>query len=827
MNSLLKDLAFTIRGLSRSPGFTLAAVLSLMIGIGANTTIFSVTSALLFRPLPYKDADRLAILWNRSPGLNITQDWFSTAQYFDIKNGSKSFEDVAIAIGGVENLTGEGEPERIGAIHVSSNLLTMLGARAATGRLLKAEDDVPGGAGIAILGYGTWQRRYGGDPRVVGRSITLNGKSFQIAGVLARSFSLPREVMPTLDGAEDAEILLPLPLNASAPSARGHEDYNIVARLRPGVSAKQAQAEMDTLTAKLRHDFPDLYPPNGGLTFGVVPLLEQVVGDVRLPLRILSGAVGLVLLIACVNVANLLLSRALARQKEIAIRAALGASGKRLLQQLLTESVLLALIGGALGIAFAAASLQLVRVLGGKQIPRLHDIEINSQVLLFTVALSVLAGIVFGLVPALKVCRRDVQSNLQDASRGASGANAVWGRGNNLRKLLVMSELALSVIVLICAGLLIKSFMRLQKVSPGFNANGVLTLELTMSGRNYEKRENVIQAYSQLWDRLEHLPGVSAVGGVSHLPLSQMFAWGPITVEGRVPAAGESFINADIRITGGDYFQAMQIPLLSGRPFNDADAMDTPHVAIVDEFMAEQMWPGKRPHENEAMGKRFRFGGSNDKSPWITVVGIVGRVKQYALDSDSRIAYYVPQKQYPVRAMNLVIRSQSDPAMLSSAAANAIHQMDRDLPLYNVLTMQQRLASSLAQRRFSMALISFFALFALALASVGTYGVISYLVTQGTREIGIRMALGSTRPGIIRLILRRGMLIACMGVGIGTVIALGGTRFMRSLLFGVNAADPLTYAVIAVLLILVTLLAISIPARRASQTDPMICLRSE
>jgi predicted permease len=822
MDSLLKDLAYAVRAFAKTPGFTLAAVLSLMVGIGANTTIFSVTSALLFRPLPYKDADRLVILWNRSPGLNITQDWFSTAQYFDIKNGSQSFDDVAIAIGGLENLTSDGEPERIGAIHVSSNLLTMLGANAAAGRLLKAEDDVPGGAGIAILGFGTWQRRFGGDAKVIGRSLTLNGKNYQIAGVLARSFSLPREVMPTLNGAEDAEILLPLPMDAKAPSFRGREDYNIVARLKPGVSARQAQVEMDILTAKLRQQFPDLYPPNGGLTFGVVPLLEQVVGDVRLPLRILSGAVGLVLLIACVNVANLLLSRALARQKEIAIRAALGASRKRLLQQLLTESVLLAVVGGTLGILFAAASLQFVRVLGGNQIPRLYEIGINAVVLLFTLVLSVFAGIIFGLVPALKVCRRDVQSNLQEASRGSSGASSVWGRGNNLRKLLVIAELALSVMVLIGAGLLIRSFLQLQKVSPGFNPNGVLTMELTMSGRNYEKRENVVQTYSQLWDRLEHLPGVSAAGGVSHLPLSQMFAWGPITVEGRAPAAGESFINADIRITGGNYFQAMQIPLLRGRLFQNTDTADAPHVAVVDEFMAREMWP-----ERDAIGKRFRFGGTNDKTPWITVIGIVGRVKQYTLDSDSRIAYYVPEKQYPVRAMNVVIRSQSDPANLSAAAANSIHQMDRELPLYNVLTMRQRMAASMAQRRFSMTLISFFAFFALALATVGTYGVISYLVTQGTREIGIRMALGSTRSGIIQLILRRGMLVSSTGVAAGALLALAGTRFMKSLLFGVNASDPLTYVFITVLLILVTLLAISIPARRAAQTDPMVSLRTE
>ncbi|HEX7286020.1 MAG TPA: ABC transporter permease, partial [Candidatus Angelobacter sp.] len=609
MNTLLHDVAYALRGFGKDRSFTLAAVLSLTLGIGANTAIFSIINALLLRPLPYKDADRLAILWNRSPGLNIAQDWFSTAQYFDIKTSGRSFEDVAIAIGGVENLTGNGEPERVGAIHVSSNLLPMLGARAAHGRLFTPQEDAPGGAGTAVVGYGTFMRRYGGDPRVVGRSLTINGKSYEIVGVLPRSFSLPREVMPTLNGAEEAEVLLPLPMAADAASNRDHEDYNIVARLRPGISAAQAQAEMDTLTARLRREHPDLYPPNGGLTFGVVPLLEQVVGDVRKPLWILLGAVVLVLLIACANVANLLLARALTRQKEIAIRAALGAGRTRLIRQLLTESLVLALCGGTLGTLFAAASIKLVGALGAKQIPRLHEIAINGPVLAFTLLLSVLTGLVFGLAPALRLSRRDVQSNLQAAARGASAVNSVWGRGHNLNKLLVVAELALAVLPLIAAGLLIRSFARLQDVSPGFDPHNVLTLELTMSGRRYAERPVVLETYRQLWERLEHLPGVSAAGGVSHLPLSQMFAWGPITVEGRALAPGESFINADIRIVAGHYFEAMQIPLRSGRLFNDHDTADSPRVAIVDDSMAQQLWPGQ-----DALGKRFHFGGANDKS---------------------------------------------------------------------------------------------------------------------------------------------------------------------------------------------------------------------
>jgi predicted permease len=823
MSILLPDVRHALRSLAAAPAFALAATLSLAVGIGANTTVVSIVDGLLLRALPYQAAERLVILWNRSPGLDITEDWFSTAQYFDIKNGHHGFEQVAIAIGGNYNLTGWGEPERVGTIRVSSSLLPMLGQRAALGRLFVPDEDLPGRTATAVLSYGTWARRFGSDPGVLGKKIMLNGVPYEVVGVMPRSFSLPREVMPTLDGAEQAEILLPLPLPVNAAQNRDHEDYNVVGKLKPGVSVRQAQAEMDTITARLRHDFPEQYPPNGGLTFGIVPLLEQVVGNVRRTLYLLLGAVGFVLLIACVNVANLQLSRAVARQKEIAVRSALGATRARIVRQLLTESLLLALAGGGLGIVLAGLALQSVRLFGPQSVPRVNDVGIGLVPLAFTFVSSVVSAILFGLAPALQVSRLDVQTTLKDTGHTAAGVSAIWGRGNNLRRWLVIAEIALCTMLLIGAGLLIRSFDRVRDVNPGFNPRNVLTLELTMTGERYKDKQAVLAAYHELWQRMESLPGVTAAGAVTSLPLSQMFAWGPISVEGRVPPPGENFINADVRMVGGRYFQAMEIPLRAGRLFHDEDTADRPRVAIVDDYMAQQLWPGQDP-----IGKRFHNGGiSETSSPWITVIGVVGRVKQYTLDSDSRIAFYLPQTQYPTRAMNVVMRSNNDPVVLAGAVKQQIHELNPDLPLYNLSTMQERFDKSLARRRFIMLVLGTFAAISLGLAMIGIYGLISYLVGQGSREVGIRLALGAAPANILKLIVRGGMTLALWGVGVGLAGAVAMGRLMRSLLFGVGTTDVATFVAVSVLLVCIALIASYIPARRASQIDPCTSLRCE
>jgi predicted permease len=809
------------RTFASTPGVTAAAVLSLAIGIGANTALFSVANALLFRPLPYADADRLVILWNRSPGLNIAEDWFSTAQFCDIKTGHRGFEDLAIAIGANYNLTGSGDPERVGVIRVSSNLLPMLGARAAYGRLFTADED-SGQPATAVLSYGTWTRRYANDPAVVGRPVTLNGQGYQIIGVLPESFALPREVLPTLGVAEDGEIFLPLPLAANAATIRTREDYNILGKLARGVTVAQAQSEMDAITARLRRDFPDNYPPNGGLTFSIVPLLEQVVGSVRRPVLMLLGAVGFVLLIACANVANLLLSRAVARRREMAVRAALGASRARIIGQLLTESLMLALGGGLLGIVLAGAGVAWVHFVQPADVPRLYAIGIDGRVLLFTAVVSIVSGLLFGLAPALGTGRIDLHATLKDAGRGSAGAGAVWGRGQLMRRLLVIAELALAVMLLVGAGLLVRSFAHLQTVAPGFNAGGVLTLELTMSGQKYANGGLVLEMYQRLWERLDALPGVTSSGGVTSLPLSQYFAWGPITVEGRAPAPGEAFLNADERVAAGRYFETMQIPLVRGRLFTDEDRAPGQRVIIVDEFLAREIWPGQDP-----IGKRVRLGDAKSEAPWQTVVGVVGRVKQYSLETDGRIALYMPHRQAPSRALYVVVRTNRDPAALSSSVSQAIHELDPDLPLYHLTSMSERVKGSLARQRFLMLLLSVFAGVAMVLAAIGIYSVMAYLVSQGTREIGIRIALGATPRGILGLVLRQGATVVAAGLGAGLLGAAALAGLVRSLLFEVRGTDPITFLAVAGSLGAVALLATYIPAQRAARIDPIHSLRND
>ncbi|HSA57421.1 MAG TPA: ABC transporter permease [Gemmatimonadaceae bacterium] len=822
MPTLVQDIRYAVRTFRATPGFALVALLSLAIGIGANTAVFSVANALLLRPLPYADPDRLAILWNRSPGLDIAEDWFSTAQYFDIRDNNTTFEDLAIALGSTVNLTGDGaEAERIGVIRVSSNLLSLLGARPLLGRFFASEDDMPGRAATAVLGFGTWARRYGADSGVIGRTMYLNGQPAEIIGVLPSGFSLPREVLPTLGVAEDGEILLPLPLAANAAQFRGREDYNILARLRRGATVGQAQAEMDVLTARLRRDHPNVYPPNGGLTFSVVPLLDQVVGDVRRAVLILSGAVALVLLVACANVANLMLARALGRQREMTIRAAMGATRWRVARQLLTESLLLSAAGGMAGILFAFAGITWIQALRPPNVPRLGDIAITVEVLGFTLVVCVVAAVLFGLAPAIGAGRLDLQASLRNDTR--VGGHGLLGRGSRMRRLLVAAELALSLVLLVGAGLLLRSFAQLQRVPPGFTPEGVVTFELSLVGTKYPNGPAAQDAFRQLWARFDALPGAVASGGITSLPLSGYFAWGPITIEGHVPPGGQDFINADQRVAGGRYFEVMRIPLVEGRFFNERDQPDAGRVVIVDERLAREYWPNE-----SAIGKRLRTGPvSSGSTNWMTVVGVVGRVKQYGLDGDGRIAIYLPQTQAAARSVYVTIRTTRDPASVVPAVRNAVRAFDPDLPIYRVRTMEARVAESLARPRFAMTLLTLFAGLALILAAIGTYGVMAYLVSQSIRELGIRIALGATERGVLAMVLRQGVIVTVIGLFAGLGGAFILTRFLRSMLFGIPHTDPLTFTVVGAVLAAVSLAATVGPARRAARVDPTVAMRTE
>ena len=819
---LATDIRDALRGFAKNRGFVAAAVLSLALGVGANSAIFSVASALLLRALPYADPDRLVILWSRSPGLGISEDWFSTGQYADIRSTSAGLEQVAIVYGANENLTGDGaEPERVGTLRTSSNLFPMLGVQPAAGRLFTAEEDTQQPPSAALVGYRTWVRRYGRDPSVIGRRLELNGRSYQIVGVLPESFSLPQEIVPTVGIASDAEMVVPLPLGPNAAQTRNREDYNVIGKLKRGATVAQVQQEMDALTVRLRRDFPNFYPPNGGLTFSVLPLHEQVVGGVRRSLGILIAAVACVLLIACANVASLLLSRAVGRQKEIAVRSALGADRWRIVRQLLTESVLLAAAGGALGLVFAWAGLQWMQALGSKSVPRLHEIRINAGVLAFTLALSVLSAIVFGLLPALRAASADLQTELKEGHGGSSGL-APWGRRQRTRRILVVAELTLAVMLLVGAGLLIRSFGQIHRVPPGFNPSGVLTIELTMNGRKYGDTAKVLEAAKGLWARLDRLPGVTAVGAVSPLPLSNQMAWGPITIEGRALDVNERFINVDQRVVAHDYFRVMEIPLRQGRLFTDQDTRDSLRVCLIDDHMARQLWPA-----GDALGKRVRTGGidASSSAAWMTIVGVVGSIKQDALDAESRIALYYPHGQLPGRTLNVTVRTDGDPAALAAAVRAEIHALDPDLPVYNVRTMVQRIDESLARKRFAMLLLTIFAVLASGLAAVGIYGVVAFLVAQGTKEMGIRMALGATPRGIAMMVVQYGAIMAAAGILLGVAGALAGTRVMRSLLFGIGAADPLTYVLVAGIAGATALFACYIPARRAARLDPITSLR--
>ena len=813
MHPFVQDFRYALRMLRKSPGLSFVIVLSLAIGIGANSAVFSVVDALMLRPLPYPQPERLAAIWLHSPGIGIFRDWPSPGQYIDIQKESHSFEEMSISRLTSFTLTGLERPERIDGMRTSSGLLHMLGARPLLGRILLPEEDKPGKPDVAIISNNLWKRLFNSDAGIIGRSITLNGKPFTVAGVLRREFRLNSEVMPAEGPMDKVDIYLPLPLGADAAQQRNDENYNLIVKLKAGVTVKQAQADIDIIASRIRQK--DKRDRTFGMT--VTGLLDQVVGDVRRAMLVLLGSVALVLLSACANVANLLLTRAAGREKEVAIRTALGAGWRRLARQLLTESLLLALLGGLAGLAIAEASLLAMRALNPGNIPRLDEISINGPVLLFTFGVATLAGLLFGLAPAYRAAKLDLNTSLKSGGRSGQTDGGLLISRHSLRGLLVVAELAFSLMLLVGAGLLVRSFVRLQNVPPGFAADHALSMQIAASGAKYRDEKAVLEFYREIGDRISHLPGVSAQGQVSVLPLTGAVGWGGINVEGYTPAPGQE-LQVDLRVAGADYFRALKIPLLKGRYFDDHDTRDGQRAVIIDEQFAQRFWPCENP-----IGKHLWF---DPKKP-MTIAGVVGMVKQYGLDSGSKIVTYFPQLQQPIGEMYEVVRTSSNPADLANAIVREIHAVDAGVPVYDIRTMEERLHDSLARQRFATAMLGAFAAFALLLAAVGVYGVISYLVTQSTHDIGLRVALGAQPGHILGLVVRQGMTLAVVGIVAGLIGSAALTRLMAGLLFGVSATDIATFGAVAAILAAVVCAATLIPARRATSVDPMVALRDD
>lgn len=812
MTTLFQDLRYGIRMLVNNRGFTAVAVISLALGIGANTAIFSVVNAILLKTLPFKDPNRIVLVWGSVPSEGRDRSQVSATDVADWRSQNSVFEDVATYQSYRPVISGIGDADRVSGMGVGDGYFKIIGVDPILGRDFTTEEQIDGKDQVIILGYGLWQSGFGSDPNVVGKKVLLNSLPHTIVGVMPATLrSLPTTLIDA-----PAEFYRPVGENYDEDSRSGRH-LRAIARLKAGTSLEQAQSEMNLIAGRLEQQHP---AANTGYGVRLVALPEDTVGGLRPTLLMLLGAVVFVLLIACANVGNLLLARSTARQKEIAIRSALGAGRIRLVRQFLTESVLLALVGGGLGLLLSVWGTGLIESIGSKLTPLLSGIAIDVRVLSFTIVISILTGIVFGLAPALHLSRLDLNESLKEGSRGSSA-----GR-NPLRSGLIVSEVALALVLLVCAGLMIKSVIRLRDVSPGFNPSNMLTMNLSLPSAKYPKAPDRIAFYNKMLDRVGALPGVEAAGATSVLPFSGNFDGRGLAVEDHPKPRGEE-ISVDLYIATPGYVHAMGISLINGRELNEQDTDKAPLAAVINQTMARELWPNEDP-----LGKRIKFPGSDkNPQPWRTIVGVVGDVDQYALDRKPPMQIYLSEAQYPTSSMSLVVRTafelRGEPVATIAAIRGEIRDMDPDQAVYNIATMESLLSDSISLRRFSMMLLIIFAIVALALAAVGIYGVISFAVTQRTHEIGIRVALGASGPDILKLVVARGMILTLSGVGIGLVTAVGLTRFLQTLLFGVSATDPVTFIAISLLLTGVALGACLVPARRATKVDPMIALRYE
>ncbi len=800
MDTLWQDIRFGFRMMRKNRVSTVIVVLALALGIGANSAIFSVMNTLLLRPLPFANPERIMAVW--STFKDNRRALMSPANFKDVREQSQSFQHLSTYFTRNYNLTGGDQPEAVEAAVVSANFFDVLGVKAAAGRTFLPEEEQGGQNPVVILSHGLWQRHFGSNPGLLGQTVKLNGRGYNVVGIMPPGINFP----------DETKLWVPLVLNPEALKDREYHHLNMIGRLKDGVPAEQAGAEINTIASRLAQQYPQSNAQRG---MRVISLHEDLVGDIRLALIILTCSVAFILLIACANVANLLLARAVARQREIAVRLALGASRVRLLRQFLTESILIALLSGAVGLLLAQVGIDLLISLSPSNIPRLAETSIDGRVLGFTLLMSLLTGVVFGVAPALRLSKTDFNESLKEGK----GSGAGGSRSRRMQGWLVVAEVALSMMLLVGAGLLLKSFLRLWNVQPGFDAQNVITMELSLSPSKYGTRQQVANFYQQLLSSLQTVPNVESVAAVSHLPISGKNLGLGYSVVGRPLLGPGEAPSGHYRAVSPNYFRTMQVPLKKGRDFTERDTRESPQVAIINETLARTQFPNEDP-----LGKQLLI--EEEKAPR-EIVAVVGDIKHIKLDAEAKPEIYVPYLQLTLPSMALVVRTSSDPTQMFNAVRQKVLSLDPEQPVYNMKTMEQYISASIAQQRFSGTLIGVFALIAVILAVLGIYGVIAYSVSQRSRELGIRIALGATPGHILKLVVRNGMTQVLIGVTIGLAASLFLTKVISSLLYGVSATDPTIFVAIPALFIVVALTACYIPARRATKVDPLSVLKAE